>query len=255
GRVISWTSSNTAMATVSAAGLVTGVAAGSATITATSEGKSGTARVSVAIVPVASVTVSPTAPNMYVGGTVQLTATLKDASGNVLSGRALTWTTGNGAVGTVSASGLVTGVAVGAVTITATSEGQAGTAAVTVSTVPVASVTVSPATAVVLVGATVQLTTTLKDAAGNVLSGRSVTWASGTPAVATVSSTGLVTGVAASAATITATSEGQRGTAAVTVNLVPVASVTVSPASASIRVGQLVQLTATLKDASGTVLS
>src|SRR5207249_11887369 len=84
-----------------------------------------------------------------------------------------------------------------------------------------------------LVGATVQLTTTLKDAAGNVLSGRSVTWASGTPAVATESSTGLVTGVAAGAATITATSEGQSGTAAVTVNLVPVASVTVSPASRS----------------------
>src|SRR2546426_579841 len=244
-----------ASGSVELGGLVTGVAAGSAMITATSEGQSGTASVTVANVPVASVTVSPTAPNMYAGGTVQLTATLKDASGNVLSGRALTWTTGNGAVGTVSASGLVTGVAVGAVAVTATSEGQAGTASVTVASVPVASVTVSPATAVVLVGATVQLTTTLKDAAGNVLSGRSVTWASGTPAVATVSSTGLVTGVAAGAATITATSEGQSGTAAVTVNLVPVASVSVSPASASIRGGQTVQLTATPKDATGSPLS
>src|SRR5207249_10100580 len=108
------------------AGLVTGVAAGSATITATSEGKSGTASVTVANVPVASVTVSPTAANMYVGGTVQLTATLKDASGNVLSGRALTWTSGTGAVGTVSASGLVTGVAAGAATIRATGVGGGG---------------------------------------------------------------------------------------------------------------------------------
>src|SRR5437867_3384086 len=144
----------------------------------------------------------------------------------------------------VSAAGLVTGVAAGSATITATSEGKSGTASVTVAIVPVASVTVSPATAVVLVGATVQLTTTLKDAAGNVLSGRSVTWASGTPAVATVSSTGLVTGVAAGAATITATSEGQSGTAAVTVYSVPVASVTVSPATANVFVGATTQLSA-----------
>src|SRR5436309_1202107 len=255
GRVISWTSSNTAIATVSAAGLVTGVAAGSATITATSEGKSGTASVTVAIVPVASVTVSPTAPNMYVGGTVQLTATLKDASGNVLSGRALTWTTGNGAVGTVSASGLVTGVAVGAVTITATSEGQAGTAAVTVSSVPVASVTVSPATANVFVGATTQLSAVTKDAAGSVLSGRVISWTSSNTAIATVSAAGLVTGVAAGSATITATSEGKSGTASATVTIAPVASVTVSPTAPNMYVGGTVQLTATLKDASGNVLS
>src|SRR3989442_9510928 len=144
---------------------------------------------------------------------------------------------------TVSATGLVTGVAAGSVTITATSEGQSGTASVGVANVPVASVVISPATAVVLVGATVQLTTTLKDAAGNVLSGRSVAWASSAPAVATVSSTGLVTGVTAGAATITATSEGQSGTAAVTVNPPPVASMSVNPASAGIQLGQWVQPT------------
>src|SRR5207249_4539476 len=237
------------------AGLVTGVAGGWATITATSEGKSGTASVTVADVPVASVTVSPTAPNMYAGGTVQLTATLKDASGNVLSGRALTWTTGNGAVGTVSASGLVTGVAVGAVTITATSEGQAGTAAVTVSTVPVASVVVNPATATVVVGATTQLSAVTKDAAGSVLSGRVISWTSSNTAIATVSAAGLVMGVAAGSATITATSEGKSGTASVTVAIVPVASVTVSPATAVVLVGATVQLTTTLKDAAGNVLS
>src|SRR5207302_6078782 len=187
GRVITWTSSNAAIATVSATGLVTGVAAGAVTITATSEGQSGTASVTVANVPVASVTVSPTTPNMYVGGTVQLTATLKDASGNVLTGRTVTWTTSNGAIATVSASGLVTGVAVGAGTITATSEGQSGTAAVTVSSVPVASVAVSPATANVFVGATTQLSAPTNDAAGSVLSGRVISWTSSNAAIATVS--------------------------------------------------------------------
>src|SRR5260370_39897380 len=81
---------------------------------------------------------------------------------------------------------------------------------------PVASVTVRPATA--SVGQTVQLTATLKDASGNVLSGRTVTWASGAPTVATVSPSGLVSGVAVGSATVTATSEGQSGSATVTVS-------------------------------------
>src|SRR3989441_6285178 len=255
GRTVTWASSNSALATVSGTGLVTGVAAGSVAIAAASEGKSGTATVTVANVPVASVTISPSAPNIYVGGTLQLTATLKDASGNLLGGRTVSWMTSSGAVATVSASGLVTGLAVGTATITATSEGQSGTAAVTVSTVPVASVVVSPAAANVYVGGAVQLTATPKDAAGNVLVGRAVTWASGNGAVATVSAGGLVTGLAVGAATITATSEGQNGTAAVTVSNLPVASVAVSPTAPNVYVGGAVQLTATLKDASGNPLS
>src|SRR2546426_12341078 len=104
---------------------------------------------------------------MYVGGTVQLTATPKDAAGNVLGGRAITWASSNTAIATVSVTGLVTGVAVGAATITATREGQNGTAALTVATVPVASVTISPTPADVYVGGAVQLTAARKEAAGD----------------------------------------------------------------------------------------
>src|SRR5207248_4614572 len=85
---------------------------------------------------------------------------------------------------------------------------------------PVASVTMSPAATTVSGGGTVQLTATLKDASGNVLRGRTVTWASSAPALAPVNGTGLVTGLGAGAATITATSEGQTGSGAVTVTLV-----------------------------------
>src|SRR6266480_2318567 len=81
------------------------------------------------------------------------------------------------------------------------------------STAPVASVTVSLATASVNVGQTVQLTATLKDPSGSVLSGRTATWVSSAPAVAMVSGGGLVTGVGAGSATLTATSEGQSGSA------------------------------------------
>ena len=255
GRVITWATSNAAVATVSTSGLVTAVAAGSATITATSEGQSGTAAVTVSVVPVASVGVSPATASLTVGQTSQLTATPKDASGNPLTGRVITWATSNAAVATVNASGLVTAVLAGSATITATSEGQSGTAAVTVTVVPVASVTVSPATASLTVGQTAQLTATPKDASGNPLTGRVITWATSNAAVATVSTSGLVTAVLAGSATITATSEGQSGTAAVTVTVVPVASVTVSPATASLTVGQTTQLTATPKDASGNPLT
>src|SRR5207244_3333435 len=90
----------------------------------------------------------------------------------------------------------------------------------TVTNVPVATVTVRPASASLLMGATVQLTATPKDALGNPLSGRVVTWASDAPGVAAVSGTGLVTGLGIGGVTSTATSEGQSGSAAVTVTLV-----------------------------------
>ena len=254
GRAVSWTTSAPGVATVDANGLVTAVATGSATITATSEGKSGTSAITVQV-PVASVSVSPTAATILVGGTQQLTATPLDADGNPLSGRTVTWVSSNTAVATVSASGLVTGVAPGSATITATSEGKSGTATITVNPVPVASVAVAPASATIVVGATQQLTATPLDSAGNPLTGRTVTWTSSDPTVAPVSGSGLVTGVAVGSVTITATSEGKSGTASITVNPPPVATVTVSPASASIRVGSTVQLTATLKDANGNVLT
>ncbi len=83
---------------------------------------------------------------------------------------------------------------------------------------PVASVAVSPATASVAVGQTVQLTATPKDTSGTSLTGRSVSWATSAPGVATVSGSGLARGVAAGTAVITGTSEGKSGTARVTVS-------------------------------------
>jgi len=82
---------------------------------------------------------------------------------------------------------------------------------------PVASVVVSPSNETIETGQTLQLTATARDAAGSVLSGRAITWASSDDVVATVSGTGLVTGVEAGSPTITATCEGKYGNAAITV--------------------------------------
>ena len=179
------------------------------TAMSTQSGVSGSSRVRVR--KVKTVTVSPPTATVALGQTVQLTATLRDASGNVLTGRTVTWSSSNLAVATVSASGLVTAGAVASqATITATSEGQSGTATVTVvSNAPVATVTVTPATASVAVGQTVRLTATLRDANGNVLSGRTVLWTSDNAVAATVDGNGLVSGVSAGPAVITATSEAR----------------------------------------------
>src|SRR6266513_873520 len=179
GRTVTWASSNSAV-TVDGNGLVRGAGAGSATITVTN-------------VPVATVTVAPTSANLQTGQTVQLTATARDASGNVLSGRVITWSSNSSSVASVNGSGMVTGAGAGSATITATSEGQSGTSGVTVTFVPVASVTVNPASASVQVGQTVQLTATPRDANGTTLPGRTVTWASTNTTVATVNGQGLVT--------------------------------------------------------------
>jgi uncharacterized protein YjdB len=221
GRAVTWTSNSSGVASVSASGLVQGVTAGSATISATSGGKTGTAAITVQGVPVASVTVSPASTGLFVGQTVQLTATPRDSAGNPLSGRSVAWSSGNTTVATVSGSGLVTARAAGSTTITATSGGQSGTASLTVTVVPVASVTVSPASASLAAGSTLQLSATARDSAGNPLSGRTMTWTTSDGSVATVSASGLVTGVTVGSATISATSGGKSGTAAITVTAAP----------------------------------
>lgn len=132
GRVVVWGSQQLGVATVSATGLVTAVSLGTAQITATSEGRTGSVNITVAVVPVSTVAVTPATPAVFVGTTVQLAAEPRDSTGAALSARTVTWSTADAARATVSASGLVTGVGVGAVTITATSEGRTGTVSVTV---------------------------------------------------------------------------------------------------------------------------
>jgi Bacterial Ig-like domain (group 2) len=95
------------------------------------------------------------------------------------------------------------------------------------STRPVATVVVNAASPSVPVNATDQFTATTEDASGNVLSGRTITWSSGTPAVATVSSGGLMTAVAPGTATIRATSEGIMGSDSVTI-VVPSTTIVVN---------------------------
>jgi len=120
----------------------------------------------------------------------------------------------------------------------------------------VATVSVTMASANLVVGQTSAATAVLRDASSNALTGRTITWSSSALGVATVSTSGMVTAVAAGAANIMATSEGQSGFATATVTTsVPVATVTVSLGSTRRSIGQTTEATATIRDASGTRLT
>lgn len=223
-RAITWTSSDPAVATVTSTsvvtGVVTGLTAGTATITAASEGHSNTAIVTVVPQSIDTIVVAPVSASVTVGQTLQLSAVAKDVAGGVLEGRNIAWSSSNSSIATVSSTGLVTAIAAGITGITASGGGEQTTATITVLapvTAPVASVVVTPSTAGVLVGQAVQLTATPLDAGGVPLTGRTVTWASSNLSIATVSSNGLVSGIATGVATITAVSETAQGLSTVTV--------------------------------------
>ncbi|MBX6331549.1 MAG: Ig domain-containing protein, partial [Gemmatimonadaceae bacterium] len=137
---MTWSTSNSAVATVSPAGVVRGVAAGTVTIRATSGGVTGELPMSVIPIPIASVSVAPAARTLALSDTVTLTATVRDGSGNALTGRTVTWSSSAPArvslSATTGASVIATAVAPGTVTVTATSEGHSGQATITVNAAP-----------------------------------------------------------------------------------------------------------------------
>jgi len=258
GATVFWSSLDTNVAIVTTTGIVTGKSLGSTQVAASSGGQSAVVPVAVVPVAVASIAILPGQASLTVGATAALQAVTYDAAGQVLTGRSVVWATSAPQIATVDNSGTVTGVSAGTATITGTSEGKTASASVSVSLTPVSSVAVTPSSAMVVAGHTVALTAVATDANGNVLSGRAVVWSSASPSVATVSTLGLVSAVAAGTATIKATSDGKTGAAQIVVSLPPpaaVAAVSLAPSTLSLQVGNASNLVATLRDSSGTALS
>jgi len=185
GRVISWATVTPALATVNATGLVTGVSVGAARIAVRAENAVDTVTYNITKVPVTIVRVSPLTSSIVQGQTVQLNATTEDSTGNVVTDRQVTWSSGDVTKATVSGTGLVTAISPGTITITATSENRTGNASVTVQQVPVDTIEVLGNYSVALNVANKSFAITLKDANGNQLFGRTVSITSSAPAVAT----------------------------------------------------------------------
>jgi hypothetical protein len=138
GRTVTWESNATGTASVSASGLARGVAPGTATIKATSEGVSGSSTIKVsaiAVAAVASVTVTPSSDSVDIGQTLQFTAVTRDSNNAILNGRTVSWGSNATGTATVTVSGQARGVAAGTATITATSEGKSGSATIKVNVI------------------------------------------------------------------------------------------------------------------------
>ena len=240
---VTWKSSDAAVATVDANGKVTGVKAGEATITVTTQDKGKTATCKVTVsdkeVKVTEVKLNKTETSILVGGNETLTATVLPENA---TNRKVTWKSSNAAIATVDAAGKVTGVKAGEATITVTTEdgGKTATCKVTVSDkeVKVTGVKLNKTATSIFVGDSETLTATI------------------TPENATNQKVTWKTGVKAGEATITVTTEdgGKTATCKVTVSNkeVKVTGVTLNKTALTLEAGSSETLKATVAPADAT---
>ena len=213
-KTVTWSSTNTSVATVNGSGKVTGVNEGEAKIVVKTNtgGFTDTCYVSVTLtaeVSVTDVSVTPTSLSLVKDQAEQLTAVVSPANASF---KEVEWTTSSAAVATVSTSGLVTAIAQGSATITArTIDGsKTATCAVMVDYTPVSSITLNE-TNLSLTGKnsagngeTFALTAAIMPASAN----PSITWSSNNSSIASVDAAGMVTSNSRGTAVITATATG-----------------------------------------------
>ncbi len=260
-----WSSATPAVASVGATtGIATGVAAGSSTISASFNGKSGSAVLTVQPAALVSMTIAPLNPARTIGVSQQFTAAgvYTDGSARDISAIAA-FSSATPATATITSGGLANNLAAGTSVITASVGSIKASTTLTVSAATVQSLALTPLNPTMAIGATLPLVATASYSDGSTVNvSTNAAYASATPSVATVNaSTGLVSAVAAGSTVATATFGGKSATTIVTVNpaavVVPPGSVTlnsiaVTPANASAAIGstQAFVATASYSDAS-----
>ena len=217
GAAVAWSSSDASVATVDASGLVTAVANGSATITATAGSVSGTGAVTVAQV-VTAVAVSPSADTLVAfGDTVRLVAEATDANGHSVEAvTEFVWSSSDTLVAVVDSAGLLTAVGGGTTTVTAAAGEVAGAVPVTV-VQSAGTVVVSPEESTITLGDTLRLAAEAFDDNGHRVEGAEFSWESSDASVAWVDAAGLAEAIGEGTAKITATAGDASGVAEVTV--------------------------------------
>ena len=251
-RTVTWASSKQSVATVSNDGVVTAVAEGSSTITASAGGKSATCTVVVSkkTIPVTSVTLDKSSLTLEEGQTTTLVATVSPAEATDTD---VTWKSSNPEVAPVDENGTVQALSEGQAVITASAGGKSATCTVTVSkkTVPVTSVTLDRSSLTLEKGqaATLVATVSPEDATD-----KDVKWKSTNPEVAPVDENGTVQALSEGQVVITASAGGKSATCTVTVTkkTVPVTSVTLDKSSLTLEEGQTTTLVATVNPADAT---
>ncbi len=251
--VISWASSNTSVATVTSGGLATGIAQSTSEISASSGGVTGSTTLAVGPATLVSIAVTPANPSMPKGSTQQFTAagTYSDGSTQNLT-NSVTWTSSSTSIATITSGGLATGAAQGTSQISASSAGVTANTTLTVGPAVLVSIAVTPANRSIPKGTTQQFTATGTYTDGSTLDvTSSASWVSSTISVATITAGGLATGAAQGTSQISATSAGVTGSTTLTVGPAALVSITVTPASQTVKIATKVQYTATGKYTDG----
>ena len=251
---VSWSSSNTGVATVDLNGKVTGIGVGSAKITVTTEdgGKTATCSVTVNPITVTGVSLNKSSMSLLIGGSEQLVATVTPSNA---TNKNVIWSSSKSNVATVDSNGNVSAIKVGTTIITATTEdgGKKATCSVTVNPIAVTGVTLNQTSITMTVGDTQTLTATVSPSNAT---DKSVSWSSNKTTVATVSSTGEVTAKAAGSAIITVTTidGGKKATCSITVKekTVSVTGVSLDKTSLSMVEGDTYTLTALVSPSNAT---
>jgi uncharacterized protein YjdB len=252
---VAWSNSSPSVATVNNGGLVTGVSAGTAVITATTNEGNKTATCQVTVTPVATgVSLNKTSTTISIGGSETLVATVQP---NDAANKNVTWSSNSPGVAVVNASGLVTGVSAGTATITVLTQQGGHTAFCTVNVtnenIPPTGVTLNKTSTTISVGvAETLVATVLPSNATN----KNVAWSSSSPSVANVNSSGLVTGVSTGSATIIVSTQqgGYTAFCSITVNPAHVAptGVSLNKTAMTLGLGSSETLVATVQPSNAT---
>jgi hypothetical protein len=253
---VTWTSSSTSVATVNNSGLVTTVAPGQTTITASIAGQSDTSTLTVVPAHLTSIDVSPSVQTIAAGTTQLFTAVGNFDDGSTQLLQSVTWSSSSTSAATIDINGVATGVGTGTSTITAASGGVSGTASLTVSAATLVSIAVTPANSSMAVGTTKQYTATgaFSDSSLQDITAVAV-WTSSTPATATINAQGLASSVATGTTTIGAAFGSVSGSTGLTVSTAHLVSIAVSPANPRIEKGTSIKFTATGTFSDGSVAS
>lgn len=244
--VVTWSSSTIANATVDVTGLVKGIAAGSATITATLGSISQSSSVTITAPSITSISVTPEDVTLAIGISQQFTASAIYSDGSIqdlISG--VTWASSTTGVATIDNNGLASILAAGTTTITATVGSFTDSTTITVVPAHLTSITLSPATVSMAAGTQQQFTATgnFDDGSTQVLT--SAQWSSSALSVLSVDANGLGLAVGTGTTTVTVTSGTISGTASVTVTNASLVSLAIAPLNSSMPAGAIKQFTAT----------
>ncbi len=241
-----WQSSNPTVLSVDDQGKATAIAAGDATVTATVQGITGQTTVSAVDLTVSQLQIIPATVQLAIGTTTRLTAiaTFADQSTQDVSSQ-VGWLSSNTAVATVDSTGLVTGVAAGSTTLSASLLGVTASTSIQVNNTSVSALQVIPAVTTIALGTKSQLQAIATFADGSTQDVSSqVQWSSHDPFIAGVDSLGLVTGSGIGQATVTATLGAISRSATLTVTNAIATALQVIPPTASLPKGTKLQFQA-----------